>query len=53
MIIIPVLLSRGGIEKGIVERLDGLTYKWNGKTLLPNKKITQFLEDSIKKAIQE
>ncbi|MFA3781653.1 sirohydrochlorin chelatase [Melioribacteraceae bacterium 4301-Me] len=53
VIIIPVLLSQGGIEKGIVERLDGLTYKWNGKTLLPNKKIIRFLDDSIKKALQE
>jgi len=50
-IVIPVLLSQGGIEKGIVERLEGLNYEWNGKTLLPHKNITEFIKQSVENAL--
>jgi sirohydrochlorin cobaltochelatase len=52
VIIVPLLLSQGGIEKGIVKRLEGLDYVWNGKTLLPDKKITEFLMISIENVLK-
>lgn len=51
VIVVPLLLSQGGVEKGIVKRLEGLTYHWNGKTLLPDPKITEFIETSVSEAL--
>lgn len=47
VIVIPLLLSGGGVEKGIVKRLVGLNYVWNGRTLLPDTKITEFIKQSV------
>lgn len=35
-IVVPVLIARGGIEKKIEADLKGLTYAWDGKTLMPH-----------------
>ncbi|MFO7444723.1 MAG: CbiX/SirB N-terminal domain-containing protein [Ignavibacteriaceae bacterium] len=51
-IVVPVLLSQGGIEKGIVKRLEGLEYEWSGKTLLPHENITKFIETSVEGALK-
>lgn len=53
VIVVPLLLSKGGVEQGIVKRLDGLNYKWNGKTLLPDPKLNEFIEASVKEAIRK
>jgi sirohydrochlorin cobaltochelatase len=53
VIVVPLLLSKGGVEQGIVKRLDGLTYKWNGKTLLPDPKIEKFIEVSVSEALKK
>lgn len=53
VIVVPLLLSKGGIEQGIIKRLDGLTYKWSGKMLLPDPKVEQFIENSVKEAIRK
>lgn len=53
VIVVPLLLSQGGIEEGIVKRLEGLEYVWNGKTLLPDTNITKFIRLSVEKAITE
>ncbi|HEU5292599.1 MAG TPA: hypothetical protein VFU05_18250, partial [Cyclobacteriaceae bacterium] len=53
VIVVPLLLSKGGVEQGIVKRLEGLNYKWSGKTLLPDPKITQFIESSVNEALKE
>lgn len=53
VIVVPLLLSQGGVEKGIVKRLEGLNYEWNGKTLLPQPNITSFLQTSIDNALKE
>ena len=50
---IPLLLSKGGVEQGLVKRLEGLNYKWNGKTLLPDPKIAQFIESSVNEALKK
>ena len=51
VIIVPLLLSKGGIEKGIVKRLEGLDYKWTGETLLPDPLISEFLERSAEEGL--
>jgi sirohydrochlorin cobaltochelatase len=53
VIIIPLLLSKGGVEQGIIKRLEGLTYKWNGNTLLPDPMITRFIESSVSQALSK
>jgi hypothetical protein len=45
-IIIPVLLSSGGIEKGIFERLDGLEYKIQNKFLMPHQRMVDWISYS-------
>lgn len=52
VIVVPLLLSKGGVEKGIIKRLEGLNYKWSGNTLLPDPKIEEFIEVSVKDAIK-
>ncbi|MDQ7038085.1 MAG: CbiX/SirB N-terminal domain-containing protein [Aquificota bacterium] len=45
VIVVPLLLAPGVVEKGIEERLEGLDYRWSGKTLLPDERIVRFIED--------
>jgi len=47
VIVVPLLISRGGIERGILERLEGLEFRWSGKTILPSAEITAFIESRI------
>lgn len=53
VIVIPLLLSQGGVEARYVKRLEGLNYKWSGKTLLPHPNITKFIEISVENALKE
>ncbi|WP_445732153.1 sirohydrochlorin chelatase [Mariniflexile sp.] len=52
VIVVPLLLSQGGIEAGYVKRLEGLNYKWSGKTLLPHPNITKFIKTSVEEALK-
>lgn len=47
MLILPLLLSHGGIEKGIIERLKGLEYVWAGQTILPDPRLREFFLERI------
>ena len=40
-LIVPVLLSYGGIEDGIRERLEGLSYRMSPQALLPDERLSQ------------
>lgn len=42
-LIVPLLLARGGIERKIPKLLAGLTYVYKGETLLPHKRMVQWL----------
>ncbi|HEU5292388.1 MAG TPA: CbiX/SirB N-terminal domain-containing protein [Cyclobacteriaceae bacterium] len=53
VIVVPLLLSKGGVEQGIVKRLEGLNYKWSGKVLLPDSKLEDFIEASVIDAIKK
>ena len=52
VIVIPLLLARGGVEARFVKRLGGLDYRWSGKTLLPNLNISKFIQTSVKNAVE-
>lgn len=52
VIVIPVFLSSGSVEQKVAARLDGLTYTWNGKTLLPDPRIAEFITLSVEHALK-
>ncbi len=41
-LVVPYLISRGGIESHIAEALHGLGYAWNGDTLAPDPRLAQW-----------
>ncbi len=45
--ILPVLLAKGGIEKGILERLEGLEFHYVGNMLAPDDELVHWIESSI------
>lgn len=51
VLVVPLLLSKGGVEQGIVRRLEGLNYKWTGDVLLPDEGIVKFIEGSVEEAV--
>lgn len=44
VLIVPVLLSYGGIEAGIRTRLEGLTYVMSGKALAPDRRLVDWVK---------
>lgn len=50
-IVIPLLLSQGGVEKKYLSRLEGMDYKWSGETLLPHYNIVRFIRLSVEQAL--
>src|SRR6185295_5327044 len=42
-VVVPELIAQGGIESHIVRALEGLTYAWDGKTLMPDKSMPDFV----------
>ena len=42
-LIVPLLLSYGGIEVGIRERLEGLTYRMARQALLPDERLSEWV----------
>lgn len=48
-IILPLLLSPGGIEYGIKSRLEGLDYIWKGDMLLPDAHFQKYLRMRVDK----
>ncbi|MBO6523940.1 MAG: hypothetical protein JJ971_08950 [Balneolaceae bacterium] len=50
-LVIPLLLSQGGVEKKYLSRLEGLNFKWSGETLLPHYNISRFIQLSVEKAL--
>ncbi len=46
VLIVPVVISFGGIEQGIRKRLDGLTYTMAPQGLLPDPRIAQWIRET-------
>jgi sirohydrochlorin ferrochelatase len=49
VIIVPLLIARGGIEKKIPAALKGLEYRWDGKTLMPHPNIERWVQETALK----
>jgi sirohydrochlorin cobaltochelatase len=47
VLIVPLLLSFGGIEKGIRQRLDGLTYVMAPHALMPDPRLAEWVRQVI------
>lgn len=47
VIVIPHLIAQGGIERHIPRSLNGLFYKWNAKTILPDHRIPAWIEETV------
>ena len=43
VLVVPLLLSYGGIEAGIRERLEGLAYRMADQALLPDERLSQWV----------
>jgi sirohydrochlorin ferrochelatase len=49
VLIVPLLLSYGGIEEGIKKRLEGLDYTMSAKALLPDERLDRWVLLSVEK----
>ena len=49
VLIVPLLLSFGGIEKGIRQRLEGLDYVMALRALVPDDRMAQWVKTSVAK----
>ena len=47
-LIVPLLLSYGGIEDGLRKRLDGLTYRMPSQALLPDTRIVDWILSTVR-----
>ena len=47
-LVLPLILSAGGIDAGIKERLEGLDYVWSGEGLLPDQHFSHYLLQRLK-----
>ncbi len=52
VLIVPLLLSYGGIERGLRERLQGLAYRMPDHALLPDARIAQWVLASAEDQLQ-
>jgi len=51
-LVVPLLLSFGGIEAGIRKRLDGLDYTMSDKALLPDPRIARWIVESARSTMR-
>lgn len=52
-LVIPHLISQGGIEKKIQKALEGAFYSWDGKTLLPHSNIAEWAAEAVERSAGE
>jgi len=52
VLVVPLLLARGGVERKIPGMLAGLSYAWKGHTLLPHPKLVQWIADQATELAQ-
>lgn len=48
VLVVPLLMSYGGIEAGIRKRLEGLAYTMPGQGLMPDDRIAQWVRESVR-----
>ena len=49
VLIVPLLLSYGGIEKGVRQRLEGLDYVMATRALMPDDRLREWVQQSVAK----
>lgn len=52
-LILPLLIARGGIDAGIVKRLNGLSYIWSGESLFPDPKLKDAILHKLDSVIKK
>lgn len=50
VLVVPLLLSYGGIEDGIRKRLEGLAYRMSDQALLPDERLAQWVLLSVERS---
>lgn len=48
VLVIPVLIARGGIEDHVIQALTGLDYAWSGDTICPDERIPAWIEKTAR-----
>jgi sirohydrochlorin ferrochelatase len=51
VLLVPLLVSYGGIETGIRKRLDGLAYTMSLQALLPDDRLADWVVDSARRSL--
>jgi sirohydrochlorin cobaltochelatase len=49
VLVVPVLLARGGIERKIPKILNGLTYRYSGQTILPHPNVAEWIAGEVQR----
>ncbi len=52
VLVVPLLLSYGGIERGIKKRLEGLDYSLPNQALLPDERLNEWVLLSVREALR-
>ncbi len=52
-LVVPLLLSYGGIERGIKKRLEGLDYQLPNQALLPDERLTEWVLVSVGESLRK
>lgn len=52
-LVVPLLLSRGGIEESLQERLRGLQYRMPAQFLLPDPRIVEWVKQQVEEVIRK
>jgi hypothetical protein len=47
-LVVPVLLARGGIEGGLLTRLEGLRFRYSGHMLAPDSRLVEWLVEQAR-----
>lgn len=51
VLIVPLLISKGGVEHKIAQKLEGLDYRFTPEGLLPHPKVLEWMRRQIKEGI--
>jgi len=51
VLVVPLLMSEGGIERGIPERLKGLVFRFKPQGLLPHPKISEWIRAVVRQTV--
>lgn len=51
VIVVPLLLSYGGIENSVRQRLDGIQHAFSGRALLPDPRIVSWVLESARRSL--